>query len=59
MSAFLRVSKALWHSSVNWKGTSLARRLLRGLAICEKFAIDCNYYVFHDCAVAFQVSSRR
>ena len=35
MSAFLRVSKALWNSSVNWKGTSLARRLVRGLDLGE------------------------
>ena len=39
-SVVLRVSKALWHSSVNWKGTSLARRLVRGLAIWEKFAMN-------------------
>jgi hypothetical protein len=36
MSAFLRVLKAFRHSSSKWKGTSLARRLVRGLAILEK-----------------------
>jgi hypothetical protein len=36
MSAFLRMLKEFKHASSNSKGTSLAKRFVRGLAICEK-----------------------
>jgi hypothetical protein len=36
MNAFLRMLKDFKHASSNSKGTSLAKRLVSGLAICEK-----------------------
>jgi hypothetical protein len=36
VSAFFKVSKALRQSLSNSKGMSLAKRLVSGLAICEK-----------------------
>jgi hypothetical protein len=36
MSASLRMLRAFRHSSSKWKGTSLASKLVRGLAILEK-----------------------
>jgi hypothetical protein len=36
MSAFLRISKDFKHASANSKRTSLAKRFVSGLAICEK-----------------------
>ena len=36
MSAFLRISKDFKHASSNSKGTTLAKRFDKGLAICEK-----------------------
>jgi hypothetical protein len=36
MSAFLRMLKDFKHASSNSKGTSLAKRFVSGLAICEK-----------------------
>jgi hypothetical protein len=36
VSAFFKVSKAFKHTSSNSKGTSLAKRLVSGLSICEK-----------------------
>jgi hypothetical protein len=40
VSAFFKVSKAFKHASSNLKGTSLAKRLASGLAICEKSFIN-------------------
>jgi hypothetical protein len=40
VSAFFKVSKAFKHASSNSKGTSLAKRLVSGLAICEKSFIN-------------------
>jgi hypothetical protein len=37
MSAFLKILKDFKHASSNSKGTSLAKRFVRGLAICEKY----------------------
>ena len=54
MCAFLRVSKALWNSSVNWKGISLARRLVRGLVIWEK----CQFMVCEGIVLGHLVSKR-
>jgi hypothetical protein len=36
MSAFLRILKDFRHASSNSKGISLAKRLVSGLAMCEK-----------------------
>ena len=36
ISAFLRILKDFKHASLNSKGTSLAKRFVNGLAICEK-----------------------
>jgi hypothetical protein len=36
MSAFLKILKDFKHASSNLKGTSLAKRFVCGLAICEK-----------------------
>jgi hypothetical protein len=36
MSAFLRVSNDFKHALSNSKGTSLAKRFVSGLAICDK-----------------------
>jgi hypothetical protein len=36
MSAFLKILKDFKHASSNSKGTSLAKRFVNGLAICEK-----------------------
>jgi hypothetical protein len=36
MSAFLKILKDFKHTSSNSKGISLAKRLVSGLAICEK-----------------------
>jgi hypothetical protein len=36
MSAFFKISKDFIHASSNSKGTSLAKRLVNGLAIYEK-----------------------
>jgi hypothetical protein len=36
MSAFLRILKDFKHASSNSKGTTLAKRFISGLAICEK-----------------------
>ena len=36
ISAFLRILKDFKHASSNSKGTSLAKRSVSGLAICEK-----------------------
>jgi hypothetical protein len=40
MSAFFKVSKDFIQASSNSKGTSLAKRLISGLAIYEKFFIN-------------------
>jgi hypothetical protein len=40
VSAFLKVLKAFKHPSSNSKGTSLAKRLVSGLAIYEKSFIN-------------------
>jgi len=40
MSAFLRISKACKYASSNSKGTSLANKRVRGLAINEKSLIN-------------------
>jgi hypothetical protein len=40
VSAFFKVLKAFKHASLNSKGTSLAKRLVSGLAICEKSFIN-------------------
>ena len=39
MSAFLSVSKALWHSSMNWKGVSLASTSNLG-EVCDEPSIE-------------------
>jgi hypothetical protein len=36
MSASLRILKDFKHASLNSKGTSLAKRFVSGLAMCEK-----------------------
>jgi hypothetical protein len=40
VSAFFKVLKAFKHASSNSKGTSLAKRLVSGLAIYEKSFIN-------------------
>jgi hypothetical protein len=37
MSAFFKISKDIKHASLNSKGTTLASRRVRGLAINEKY----------------------
>jgi hypothetical protein len=37
MSSFLRMLKDFKHASSNSKGISLDKRLVSGLAMCEKF----------------------
>jgi hypothetical protein len=40
MSAFFRISKDLKHASSNSKGTSLASKRVRGLAINKKYFLN-------------------
>jgi hypothetical protein len=40
MSAFLRMLKDFKHASSNSKGTFLAKRLVSGLAMCEKYFLN-------------------
>ena len=50
MSAYLRISKDFKHASSNSKGTSLAKRFVSGLAMCEK--------IFYEAAVKTSMTKK-